>query len=46
MEDFWNPFANAKLANVLEKFYLEKIFEEKTKSLLKKKTKSLKIVAK
>ena len=31
-----NPFVNAKLANILEKVYLEKISEEKTKSLLKK----------
>ena len=35
-EDSGNPLANAKLANILEKFYLEKISEEKTKSLLKK----------
>ena len=43
MEDFWNPFANAKLANALEKFCLEKIFEEKTKSLLKKLPKAWKL---
>ena len=35
-EDSGNSLANAKLANILEKFYLEKISEEKTKSLLKK----------
>ena len=35
-EDSGNPLANAKLANTLEKFYLEKISEEKTKFLLKK----------
>ena len=34
-EDSGNPLANAKLANILQKFYLEKISEEKTKSLLK-----------
>ena len=31
-----NPLANTKLANILQKFYLEKIPEERTKSLLKK----------
>ena len=31
-----NLFVNAKLANILEKVYMEKISEEKTKSLLKK----------
>ena len=35
-EDSGNPLANAKQANILEKFYLGKISEEKTKSLLKK----------
>ena len=30
-----NPLANAKLANILEKFDLEMISEKKTKSLLK-----------
>ena len=39
-EDSGNPLANAKLANILEKFYPEKISEEKTKSLLKKHQKS------
>ena len=33
-ENSRNPLANAKLANILEKAYLEKISEEKTKSLL------------
>ena len=31
-----NPLANAKPANIPEKFYLEKISKERTKSLLKK----------
>ena len=35
-EDSGNPLANAKLANILEKFYLEKTSEEKTKFILKK----------
>ena len=39
-EDSGNPLANAKLANILEKFYLEKISEEETKFLLKKYQKS------
>ena len=34
-EDCENPLANAKLANILEKFDLEMISEKKTKSLLK-----------
>ena len=32
----WNPLANAKRANILEKPFLENIYEEKTTSLLKK----------